>query len=375
MSATGTVKLGVDNALSTVSALQFGAASNSGTVGSLDMNGKSQTVASLASITTSAITGIKNATANPLSTLTIQGSATTTYAGPIGATGANNVALTLLSTNNGTLTLSGTNTYTGNTTISGGTLKVDSAGSTTPRLAGTTGIAVNNGGTLLLANSVTGTPSNDRINNSATMTLNGGTFDTGGLSEHGVSNNTAGIGALTLQSSSIIDMGSAASIIAFTNSNAQTWTGTLSIYNWSGNAYSGGGTDQLFFGSDGTGLNSAQLGDIVFYSNAGITQIGFGPAAILSTGEVVPSPSRPLGWLALWPSARSATASAVGWAGCWTRGALCARRPEEFARPHAGLFRCPKREFELWHDATTRLLVRRETDRGRLTSFAVILVA
>ena len=35
----------------------------------------------------------------------------------------------------------------------------------------------------------------------------------------------------------------------------------------------------------------------------------------------------------------------------------------------------PEKEFEIWLDDVTRLLIRRETDRGHLVDFAVILVA
>jgi autotransporter-associated beta strand protein len=197
---------------------------------------------------------------------------------------------TLAKTGSGTLTMSGASTYTGATTINGGTLSLDSAGTTTARLANTSAITVNSGGTLLLANS-SGTTSNDRIGNSTTMTLNGGTFSTGGLSEHGASNNTAGIGALTLQTTSIIDMGSAASIIAFANSAALSgsWSGTLKIYNWTGNATTGGGTDQLFFGNDSTGLTASQLAEVQFFSGNGTGSYGVG-ALILANGEVVAIP-------------------------------------------------------------------------------------
>jgi hypothetical protein len=128
------------------------------------------------------------------------------------------------------------------------------------------------------------------------MTLNGGTFDTGGLSEHGASNNTTGIGALTLQSSSIIDMTSGASIINFANSSGATWSGTLSIYNWSGTPVTGGGTDQLSFGTDPSALTPGQLAEFQFYSDSGTTAFGAG-AIILSNGEVVPVPE-PSTWVA-----------------------------------------------------------------------------
>ena len=35
----------------------------------------------------------------------------------------------------------------------------------------------------------------------------------------------------------------------------------------------------------------------------------------------------------------------------------------------------PEKEFEIWLDATTRILIRRGTQGGRLTHFAVVLLA
>jgi autotransporter-associated beta strand protein len=185
----------------------------------------------------------------------------------------------------GTLTLAGTNTYTGTTTVNAGTLNAGATGA----LGGTSSTVINAGGVLLLSQPAGAT--NDRINNSSTMTLNGGTFNTGGLSEHELSGAivTPGIGALTLASNSIIDLGAGASILAFANSSAQTWTGTLSIYSWSGTAF-GGGTDQVYFGTDLTGLTSDQLSQISFYADSGTTFLGTAHFANGLNGEIVAVP-------------------------------------------------------------------------------------
>jgi hypothetical protein len=95
-------------------------------------------------------------------------------------------------------------------------------------------------------------------------------------------------------------MGSGTSIIAFANSSANSlaWgTGkTLDIWNWTGAAITGAGTDRVYFGNDATGLTASQLLEIRFFSGAGTGLYG-GPTAILGTGEVVPIPE-PSTWLA-----------------------------------------------------------------------------
>ena len=199
----------------------------------------------------------------------------------------------LTKTGSGTVTLAGTSTYTGATTIDGGTLSAAAPGA----LGGTSSIVVNLGGTLLF--SASGSPTTDRLSDNSTMTLNGGTLNTAGLGEHGLSGTTvtAGIGAITLVSNSIIDLGNGASVLAFANSSAQTWTGTLSIYNWSGSPGAGNGTDQLYFGTDPTGLSAEQLGQIAFYSDSGTTFLGWAGYANDLDGEVVPVPE-PGTWVA-----------------------------------------------------------------------------
>lgn len=197
----------------------------------------------------------------------------------------------------GTLTLAGTNPYTGTTTVNAGTLNAAAAGA----LGGTSSIVVNAGATLLLSQSAGAT--NDRINNSSTMTLNGGTFNTAGLSEHNLSGIIVGpgIGALTLSSNSIIDLGGGASVIAFADSSAQTWVGTLSIYNWTGTPVAGKGTDQLYFGTDSTGLTVDQLSQIAFYSDSGTTFLGPAGFVIGMDGEIAPVPEPSMWFVAALP--------------------------------------------------------------------------
>lgn len=252
--------------------------------GVLNLNNKSETIDGLSASSPTASVALGTGTGGTL-TVGASNQSTATFAGVISGTGGN-----FAKSGNGTQTLTGNNTYTGTTTVNGGTLEIANTGSASSgRISGTSGVTVNVGGTLLLSGSSAFT---DRINDSATMTLNGGTLNTGGLSERGTNNNTAGIGAVTLQANSIIDMGSGTSIVAFANSSAQTWTaGTiLKIYNWTGTPNTGNGIDQLYFGSTSGGLTPSQLSQIQFYSDNGTTFLGTG--IILSNGEVVcPEPS------------------------------------------------------------------------------------
>ncbi|MGH6643119.1 MAG: beta strand repeat-containing protein, partial [Bradyrhizobium sp.] len=180
--------------------------------------------------------------------------------------GAGGGKIALSQTGAGTTTLSFANTFTGTTTVSAGTLVANA--STGQALGATTGVTIS-GGTLLLGQ-------NEQINNVAPMTLSGGTFATGGLSET--------LGTLTLSGSSVINLGGLASIIHFADSSALAWSGTLSIYNWNG-LQTGGGTDQVYFGNTASGLAGLQLGNINIYSDGGGTLLGTG--ALLSNGELV----------------------------------------------------------------------------------------
>ena len=170
----------------------------------------------------------------------------------------------------GTVTFTGNNTYTGTTTVAGGRLVAGAAGA----LGGTSAIEVKNGAVLQLAGS------GSRINDAASLILNGGELDTAGSSEQ--------VGQLLVSAGSVLELGGGSSIVQFADSSSLSgsWSGSLSIYGWSGSS-SGGGTDQVFVGTSASGLTSAQLALISFYSGDGT---GFlGEASILSSGEIVPT--------------------------------------------------------------------------------------
>ncbi len=134
-SATGVHRLGVDNALPTTAGVTFGS-----TAGQIDLNGHSQQVAFLKGSSAGG-GGIQNSQAGTAATLSVIGTTSGTYAGPIGATGKTNIALVKDGTS--TLTLSGSSVYSGGTDVRGGTLTV--AG---PNALGTGDVTLRPGATL-----------------------------------------------------------------------------------------------------------------------------------------------------------------------------------------------------------------------------------
>jgi fibronectin-binding autotransporter adhesin len=139
-----------------------------------------------------------------------------------------------------TLVLGGVNTYTGDTAVNGGILRLGTA---------------------------------NAINVGSRLNLGGGTFDSGGFNET--------MGPLLLSSSSTIDLSNGASALHFADSAAQSWSGTLTVNNWTP------GTDHLFVGSTAT-LTAPQLTDFTFANHpAGARQS--------TSGEVFPLPILTLG--------------------------------------------------------------------------------
>ncbi len=266
--SVGTLKLGADNALPLTTVVTLGQGDASGAT--LDLNGFNQTIAGLALNSTGGAKVITNTGA--LKTLTVAANAASSFGGAI------NGALNLAKSGAASLTLTGSNGFTGSTAVSGGTLLVSGS------LSGTTSVTAQSA-TVQLGGA-------DEINNSATLSLNAGTFATGGFSET--------LGALNvLTGAATLDLGSGASLLHLASSaaNAAQWTGILSITNWSG-SLAGGGTDELFFGTSAAGLTAGQLADIHFISPANLAPGTYG-AKILATGEVVAIPEPSLAWLLL----------------------------------------------------------------------------
>ena len=205
----------------------------------------------------------------------------------------------------GTVTLSGSGTFSGVVTVDDGTLEL-SAASGNGVLAKVSSVVINSGGTLLLGAS-------DQINGgavtavAANMTLAGGIFNTGGFNQ-----SSKTLGTLTMSATSTIDMGAGASVIHFDVSSGQAWDSgsELVVLDWNGTiAGSGGGTDELFFGTSTAALTSGQVGQIVFVNPNGVA--GNYSAEILSSGEVIAFKPIPE------PGTYAAGGLLVGLAGWW----------------------------------------------------------
>ncbi len=148
----------------------------------------------------------------------------------------------------GVLTVNGANIYAGNTTVTGGTLLLGGSN----KLPATSNLTLSGAGSAI--------------------------FSTGGFSQTLAKLNITG----ALGQPGTIDLGNGNSILHFANSATPAWTSNLAINNWSGSP-AGGGTDQIFFGSNNySGLTRAQLNAVQFANLAT-------GAILLATGELVPN--------------------------------------------------------------------------------------
>lgn len=219
-------------------------------------------------------------------TLTISGDANLTggyiYGGPGGGSHG-----TLVTAGNivssGTVLLNGPNiTMTPNNGIT------TSLGGTTP-LNGVFQFVKQGGGTVRLDQSMTvsdflqitsGTlllGASDRINDNATMIMQGGTFATGGFQDT--------VGSLTLTGGAALDLGSGtSSMLAFADTHSNSWGGyTLSITNYLDSS------EKIYFGTTSGGLTPTQLREVVWYNPYGTNGTVYG-ATIDFDGRIRPAP-------------------------------------------------------------------------------------
>jgi lysophospholipase L1-like esterase len=173
------------------------------------------------------------------------------------------------------------NTYTGTTEINNGPVKLEKSSGNA--LCGT--ITVNGG----MSNSFPGTGTllwgaNNQIHDASNLTLTvGSSMNFNGYSDT--------LGTLALTGDASIYLTGSTSVARFANSSAQAWPSgkELIIREWNG-APSGGGSESVFFGTSAGGLSAAQLASVGFMNPAGFAA-GLYHAAILATGEVVPTGS------------------------------------------------------------------------------------
>lgn len=169
---------------------------------------------------------------------------TETLSGVLSGTGGSSKTVNFSGANGGTILLSGQSTYNQATTLG---------------ISGDANVTLQLG----VANAIAST---------SKLTLVGGTLNPGGFAQ-------AFSGTLGMTTSSKIDFSAGSAAVSFANSSGNAWAGTLNLINWS--------YGDLQFGSNPSGLTSAQLNDITFN---GADQ---GLAALDSNGFLIllPEPS------------------------------------------------------------------------------------
>jgi len=219
-------------------------------------------------------------------TLTNSTSKNTTFSGTIGD-GGQEYGLTIAGTGTGSVILAGDNTYTGPTTVRSSTLDISGS------LSGDSAVSVNSRGTLVLSGLSFFRFGDGRISDSKTLTLgSAGSTDNAFLKIDNSLDSLSSvpfeetIGSLSLAGNAVLDLGTgeAGTILQFAESQGNLWSGTLSIYNWTGTVGVGGGDDQIFFGDNQFGLTEAQLAQITFYSDTGEM---LGKGSLLPSGELI----------------------------------------------------------------------------------------
>jgi hypothetical protein len=133
------------------------------------------------------------------------------------------------------------------------------------------------------------------IEQSGTLTLFAGNFHSGpGEQQFG----PLQLIADSANSNSVLRLPTAACVVHLGDSSDRAWSlnARLIVTNWAGSA-SGGGSQQVIFGSDETGLTAQQVNQIFFSNPAGSPE-GIYAARLLPTGEIVPQQLSPTGSIA-----------------------------------------------------------------------------
>jgi autotransporter-associated beta strand protein len=201
---------------------------------------------------TASIGSLSGATSSKLllgsSTLSLEDDTSTTFSGNISGSGS------VTKNGTGNLTLSGNNGptgggFSGNLNVHSGSLIV--------------------GGTTSLSSL-------------ASMTLSGGTLN--------VATRGGTTGALSVSADSMIDfgLGGAATALTFSGDGGASWGKVLSIWNWGGGTWAAGVNNTLTFSA----FSGANLANVQFYSDNGITPIGVGGGFLggASSGNLIPVP-------------------------------------------------------------------------------------
>lgn len=206
--------------------------------GTVRLNGQQITVAGL-----DGDGSVVNNHATAPSTLRVNGAGTFTGTLNNGAAGT----LGLTKAGNGTLSLQGNNQFTGATVVEQGVLQVG-GGNSNGRLSGTTAVTVRQGATLRLTNTNGGNVLADRLTDSASITLAGGTFDFSNSAAAADYTETAGGVTLSAGASQI--------------TADQAATGRLSTLIFASVTRQAGGTVNFTGGGSGLGLSTRNRLDV-----------------------------------------------------------------------------------------------------------------
>lgn len=262
----------------------------------LDLNGVTQTVASLANSGASGGSVINSAASTPVTFTLNPTSGSTTFGGTISDTSAAN-AISVVKTGAGTQTLSGANNYRGVTTVNGGTLVISGS------ISGSTAVNVAQGTLMLSANNAV---------NSTTTGLTLGAAGTSGTLQlaNTLTNAAESFGTFALTFNSTIDFGTGTGgqDLLFAGIGTHAAGTTLSILNWSGTANTLGttATDRLLFSGSASAFTSAFPQNTVSFAGFGT---GYQAISFAGGYEIVavpePSSAALIGAVGLFGLARS----------------------------------------------------------------------